>query len=44
MPTMKNRAPVEIPWFSIWYTEPTTDVVVNDATPSITKPRWETEE
>jgi len=33
-----------MPWFSIWYTEPTTPVVLKAAMPSITKPRCETEE
>jgi hypothetical protein len=44
MPTIRNRAPVEMPWFSIWYTAPVTAVVVKDAMPSITKPRCETDE
>ena len=41
---MRKSAPVEMPWFSIWYTAPTTPVVVKAAIPSITKPRWDTDE
>src|SRR5207245_3261408 len=44
IPTIRNSAPVEMPWLSIWYTAPTTEVVVKAATPSITKPRWLTDE
>ena len=43
MPSSMNSAPVETPWFSIWYTAPSTPIWVKLKMPSTTKPRWLTE-
>ncbi len=44
MPTNRNRAPVEIPWLTIWITPPWRPWVVKANVPSTMKPRWATEE
>ena len=44
IPTSRNSAPVEMPWFTIWSTEPSRPWVVSEKVPSTMKPRWATEE
>ena len=43
-PTMRNSAPVEMPWFTICRTAPLTASGVSADRPSITNPRCATEE
>ncbi len=43
-PTIKNRAPVEMPWLIIWRTAPLAAIGVRTNKPSMTKPMWETDE
>ena len=43
-PMRRNSAPVEMPWFTIWYTAPADACVFSAANPSITKPRCATDE
>jgi hypothetical protein len=44
IPTARNRAPVESPWLIIWITPPWSPCVFIAKSPSMTKPRWLTEE
>ncbi len=44
MPMMRNSAPVEMPWLTIWMSAPWTASASKANTPSTTKPRWLTDE
>ena len=44
IPTSKNKPPVESPWLIICSTEPVSPWWLSANMPSITKPRWLTEE
>ena len=39
-----KSAPVESPWFTIWSTPPVIPVVLNAYRPSMTNPKWLTDE
>ena len=39
-----NSAPVEMPWFTIWSTEPWTPWVLRANRPMRAKPMWDTDE
>jgi hypothetical protein len=44
MPIRRKSAPVESPWLTIWMMPPTNPWAVKVKSPSITKPRWLTDE
>ena len=44
MPIRKNSAPVEMPWLIMTISAPCTLSTVSAKMPSITKPRWLTDE
>ena len=43
MPTHRNRAPVMMPWLTIWSTAPCSACSWNTKMPRVTKPMWLTE-
>ena len=44
MPTSRNSAPVDSPWFTIWSTPPVMAWRVKANVPRTTNPRWDTDE
>ena len=44
IPTNRKSAPVESPWFTIWRMLPFNPMALRLNMPSITKPRWATDE
>jgi hypothetical protein len=44
IPTMRKSAPVETPWLTIWRMAPSIPCRLKANSPSMTKPRCDTEE